>query len=290
MPYLLVAVDEYWQFPFVFPCRNMKSSTVIVCLSSLFCIFGFPSCVHGDRGSPFVSQEMHPYLSSGGISFSTSTAYHPTGNSQCERFNQIIWRTIKLLLHGRGLPKDRWEEVLAVALRAVRSLVCLTNETPHKRLFRFPRRSINGMALLSWLLTPGTALLRRHVRNKGDPFCDPVELVEGNPTYSVVRSPDGRESRVSTSDLARCPPADNDSTDPPNTDSSLPESDGVGSNDMGDVPADEADDMRGDGQNDESSVPEDIVNDTDPALPRRSTRRREPPDRYGFNVASVSMG
>ena len=44
----------------------------------------------------------------------------------------------------------------------------------------------------SWLLTPGTVLLRRHVRNKGDPFCDPVELVEGDPTYSVVRLPDGR--------------------------------------------------------------------------------------------------
>ena len=63
---------------------------------------------------------------------------------------------------------------------------------PYERLFRLPRRSINGMALPSWLLTPGTVLLRRHVRNKGSPFCDPVELVEGSPTYSVVRLPDGR--------------------------------------------------------------------------------------------------
>jgi len=28
--------------------------------------------------------------------------------------------------------------------------------------------------------------MHRHVRNKGDPFCDPVELVEGYHTYSVV--------------------------------------------------------------------------------------------------------
>jgi len=52
-PFLLVAVDEYLRFPFVFPCKNMKSRTVIACLSSLFCAFGFPSCVHSDRGSPF---------------------------------------------------------------------------------------------------------------------------------------------------------------------------------------------------------------------------------------------
>jgi len=61
---------------------------------------------------------------------------------------------------------------------------------------------MNGMALPSWLLTPGTVLVRRQVRSKGDPFCNPVELVEGNPTYSVVRLPDGKESTVSISDLA----------------------------------------------------------------------------------------
>jgi len=54
-PYLLVPVDEYSRFPFVFPCENMKLSTVIACLSSLFCVFGFPSCVHSDRVSPFIS-------------------------------------------------------------------------------------------------------------------------------------------------------------------------------------------------------------------------------------------
>jgi len=37
-----------------------------------------------------------------GISFSPSTAYHPTGNSQCERFKQSIWRTIQLLLHAHN--------------------------------------------------------------------------------------------------------------------------------------------------------------------------------------------
>jgi len=79
---------------------------------------------------------------------------------------------------------------------------------------------MNGMALPSWLLTPGAVLLRRHVRYKGDPFCDPVELelVEGNPAYSVVRLPDGRENTVST-DLAPYPPTRNGNLDPANTDS-----------------------------------------------------------------------
>ena len=58
----------------------------------------------------------------------------------------------------------------------------------------------------SQLLHPGTVILRHHGRNKGDPLRDPLELVEGNQVYSVLRN--GQETTVSTLDLAplpRCP-------------------------------------------------------------------------------------
>jgi len=42
------------------------------------------------------------------------------------------------------------------------------------------------------------------------------------------------------------------------------------------------DGVRGEVENDEDSVPE--KTDSEPALPNMSTRRRKPPDRYGFNV------
>ena len=41
-PYRLIAIDEYSRFPFVFPWKRMTSSTVNHCLSSLFCVIGFP--------------------------------------------------------------------------------------------------------------------------------------------------------------------------------------------------------------------------------------------------------
>ena len=110
------------------------------------------------------------------------------------------------MLHGKRLPEERWESVLLEALHAIRSLVCIsTNETPHERLFRFSRKAMFGAALPSWLLSPGTVLLRRFVRNKGEPLCDPVELVEANGNYAVIRHRDGQESTVSTSDLALYP-------------------------------------------------------------------------------------
>ena len=102
-----------------------------------------------------------------------------------------------------------------------------------------------------------------------------------------MRLRDGRESTVSTSDdLAPYPPAHNGNADPAKTDS-LPESDGVCGNDVVDVDADETDGVRCEKENDKCSVPEDIASDSEPALPRWSTRRRKPPDRYSFNVASI---
>jgi len=174
----------------------MKSSAVIACLSSLFCDFGFPSCVHSVRGSTFVSQETRTFLSARGISFSTSTATIRLGTASAngsikpfgEPFSCCCTEVVFLSIDGRKC----WPRLFTPSDR---SSACLLMKRPHERLFRFPRRSMNGMALPSWLLTPGTVLLRRHVRRKADPFCDPVELVEGNPAYSVVRLPDDSNAR-----------------------------------------------------------------------------------------------
>ena len=56
--------------------------------------------------------------------------------------------------------------------------------------------------LTTWLITPNTVLLKRFVRNKSEPLCDEVELLDANPKTALVRFPDGRESTVSVSDLA----------------------------------------------------------------------------------------
>ena len=204
--YILFAIGEYSRFPFAFPCHDMTTSTVIKCLSNLFCLFGLQSYVHSDRGSAFLSSELKNYLTKGGIATSKRTPYHPTGNSQCERINQTLWKTVQLILKTKQLPNSSWEAALPEALHAVRSLLCTsTNATPHERFLSFPRRSIIGKSLPCWLIQPGPVLLRRFVRNKNQPFVDEVELMEANPNFAHIRFPDGRKSTVSFTDLAPCP-------------------------------------------------------------------------------------
>ena len=47
-----------------------------------------------------------------------------------------------------------------------------------------------GRSLPTWLITPNTVLLKRFVRNKSEPLCDEVELLDANPkTAGKVPSP-----------------------------------------------------------------------------------------------------
>ena len=202
--YFLHVVDEFSRFPFVFPCSDLTSSTIIKCLCSLFSIFGMPSYIHSDRGAAFMSQELRQFLNSRGISCSRTTPYNPEGNGQVEKGNHTIWRGIVLSLKSKNLPNSCWQDVLPDVLHAVRTLLCTaTNFTPHERMFNFQRKSGTGTALPTWLLVPGPVLLRRFIRHsKQEPLVDEVELLEANPQYAFIRYKDGRESTVSIKDLA----------------------------------------------------------------------------------------
>ena len=82
--YLLV-VDKYSRFPFVFPCPNMYTTTIIKALDRLFSLTGMPCDIHTDRGMSFMSKELRDYHVQKGVETSNTTSYHPAGNAQVER-------------------------------------------------------------------------------------------------------------------------------------------------------------------------------------------------------------
>ena len=270
--YLFTAIDEHSRFPFAIPCRDMTSSTVKWCLDSIFTLCGMPGFVHSDRGTSFISRDVRDHLIRRGVASSTTTPYNPQGNGQCERYNGIIWRAVQLALKNRELTDDHWEEVLPEALHSIRSLLTTaTNETPHERFFKFPRRSGLGSSLPTWLLTPGPVLLRRFVRqNKSDPLVDEVELIAANPTYARVRYPGGRETSVSLRDLAPCPGKDL-------SDSSSSIKEEVDATE-GDMPLESLS---------QEAIPGTLRTTEDD--PRRSGRLRRQPDRYGFPLLQDSQ-
>lgn len=202
--YILTVVDEYSRYPFAFPCPNTSTQSVIQGLESIIELFGMPSYIHSDQGSGFMSAELKSYLLQRGIASSHSSRYRPQGNGQVEKYNGTIWKATLLALKTRNLPIQCWEMVLHDVLHSIRSLLCTaTNETPHERLFNFPRKSTTGTSLPAWLLNDSKALMKRHTnQSKYEPYVEEVDLLDVNPNTSHVRTAEGVELTVSNRHLA----------------------------------------------------------------------------------------
>ena len=104
----------------------------------------------------------------------------------------------------KKFPVKYWQNVLPDVLHSFRSLLCTAiNETPHERFFSFPRRSSIGSSVPSWLLKRCPVLVKRQVlSSKTDALVNEVELLQANPHFAYVRFSDGRETTVSTKQLA----------------------------------------------------------------------------------------
>ena len=168
------------------------------------------------------------------IPTSKTSVYNPTSNGQCEKYNDIIWSGVKLALKEQNLPISKWEVVLPQVLHSIRSLLgTATNTTPHERFLNFSKRSVLGISVPSWLNSPGSVLIRRHVRqSKYDPLVEEADLIHATPQYAHIRLKNGRETTVSLKDMAPLPgPESPQLSIPPMeksnpcTDESIPEDD-----------------------------------------------------------------
>ena len=96
--------------------------------------------------------------------------------------------------------------VIPEVLQSLRPLLCTaTNEIPHDRFFKFPRRSMFGTNTPILMTEPGPVYVRKHVRDKYDPVVEKMDLVHANQNYAVVRSPEGCEVTVSVRDIPTTP-------------------------------------------------------------------------------------
>jgi len=54
--------------------------------------------------------------------------YQATGNRRCEWFNQTIWQIVKLLLHGRDISENIWEQVSSAIRFLFSDVTCFIAE------------------------------------------------------------------------------------------------------------------------------------------------------------------
>jgi len=89
--YVLVVVDCFSKYLWVFPLKDKEAKSVIDSLSALFMRYeGFPRILQSDNGGEFAAKESRQWYESNGIIYRTSRPNRPSTNGQVERTNGTL--------------------------------------------------------------------------------------------------------------------------------------------------------------------------------------------------------
>eukprot|EP00731_Ephydatia_muelleri_P009263 Em0004g1601a len=143
--YILVVTDLFTKWVEAFPLAKTDSVTLAkVLVNEIVCRYGVPRYLHSDQGANLVSEVIKSLCATLGINRTQTTAYHPEGNGQVERFN----RTLESMLAKVFADHQRdWDEHIQNALFAYRTAIHdSTGYTPFLVMFgRSPTLPIDVM-------------------------------------------------------------------------------------------------------------------------------------------------
>ena len=115
----MVVSDYFTKWVEIFPLPDQTAVTCAnVLLNEVVARYGCPYDLHSDQGRNYVSQIFAEMCTMLGIRKTQTTAYHPSGNGQVERFNHTLVKMIKAYLKGEQRDWDLHLGCLAGAYRS----------------------------------------------------------------------------------------------------------------------------------------------------------------------------
>ncbi|MEO0435035.1 MAG: DDE-type integrase/transposase/recombinase, partial [Cyanobacteria bacterium J06656_5] len=141
--YILTAIDLFSRYAFAYPVRDLSADTLILTCKEIFSIAGFPDSILSDRGTQFVSQAFLDFLKKFNINKISTNAYSPQSNGCSERFNGTLQTNIQAYLNQVGLSRFYWVKALPSALLSYRTAMHKsTNCRPVDLFFGFSVRGL----------------------------------------------------------------------------------------------------------------------------------------------------
>uniref|UniRef100_A0A3B5QAH4 Integrase catalytic domain-containing protein n=1 Tax=Xiphophorus maculatus TaxID=8083 RepID=A0A3B5QAH4_XIPMA len=183
---VLVVTDHFTRLACAYPCPNQSARSVAhVLWNNFFSIYGFPACIHSDRGANFESSLIAELLQMAGVRKSHTTPYHPAGNGQAERLNRTLGSMIRALTPR---AKAKWPKMLNTLTFAYN---CTVHETtgfpPFFLMFgRTPRLPVDVM-FESVLLDGETADMDKYVQSLGTDLREAMTLAQRHAEKQQLR-------------------------------------------------------------------------------------------------------
>ena len=143
--YILVITDLFTKWVEAFPLKDTTATTLAtIMLNEVVCRYGVPTSLHSDQGANLCSSVVYSLCELLGIATTRTSAYHPQGNGQVERFNRTLQ---SILAKTVDANQDTWDSQLPKALFAYRTAVHdTTGFTPfHLTFARSPQLPVDVM-------------------------------------------------------------------------------------------------------------------------------------------------
>ena len=103
--YILVVTDLFTKWVEAFPLKDTTTITLAtVLLNDVVCRYGVPTSLHSDQGANLCSSVIHCLCQMLGITNTRTSAYHPEGNGQVERFNCTVEAMQSMRTSMTGIP------------------------------------------------------------------------------------------------------------------------------------------------------------------------------------------
>ena len=119
--HLLVCCDHFTRWVEVFPLPDMTATTVArVRTHELFSRFGCPKQLHSDCAANFRGELIAEVCRLLGVRKTSTTSFHPQGNSRCERMMKTVLEMLSKYLDDNH---NEWDEHLPLLMLGYRSQV-----------------------------------------------------------------------------------------------------------------------------------------------------------------------
>lgn len=116
--YLLVVVDGFSKFTWIYPTKTTNTTEVLERMRMQQITFGNPDRIVADRGAAFTSNEFKKFCDDEKISLTHITTGVPRGNGQVERMHQVI---VSLLTKMSVESPENWYKNVGQVQRCINS-------------------------------------------------------------------------------------------------------------------------------------------------------------------------